>query len=120
MNRKEMMSFKNRDEMRANHRTYYGEIVDHPYCNAKGLVTRYIGVDRVRAALDAGDEHLNTIQLHQWDALVSRLKGATHLLQERGDYLSLGTGVCILKEAARRLIEESKNAEHSDPHMRGE
>lgn len=53
------------------------------------------------------DEHLNNIRLSMWDAKVSRLRGvATAALKKRGDWLSLGTGVCILKAYAKHLASQ--------------
>lgn len=66
-------------------------------------------VDQVRAALAAGDEHLNTLRLVQWDQ-ASHMQA--HLmrapLRERGDFYSLGSGVCVLKALARALAREAE------------
>jgi hypothetical protein len=62
-------------------------------------------VDKIREALKT-DEHLNNIPLIQWDTRVSSLRGATVALKKRGDWLSLGTGVCILKAYAKHLAQQ--------------
>ena len=90
-----------REDQPAMHRAYYGEIVKE--CRVR------IPADLVaksRQALADGDEHLNTIPLGIWDNMVRyTLPPVGKALKERGDYLTLGTGVCILKEAARLQAE---------------
>lgn len=89
-----------REDGPAMHRAYYGEIVRE--CRVR------IPADLVaqsRKALAEGDEHLNTIPLGLWDGMVSSLSGVNAALKARGDYLTLGTGVCVLKEAARLQAE---------------
>ena len=49
--------------------------------------------ERIRKALERGDDYLNTIPLHHWDAAAIRLG-----LRERG--LSLSEGVSLLKHVA--------------------
>jgi len=81
---------------------YYGEIV-----LAIGLenIPQPFALDKVRAALARGDDALNSLPLAAWDSHVSLIRGASKVLKDRGDFLSLGTGVCILKEAARIRAE---------------
>lgn len=64
-------------------------------------------LDRVRTALSAGDEHLNSIPLPVWDALAhgARLALATSF-KKHGDFFSLAGGVCAMKQAARDAVEE--------------
>lgn len=88
-----------REDQPAMHRAYYGEIVRE--CRVRVPADL---VERSRKALANGDSHLNTIPLGLWDGMVSGLR-VSPALKERGDYLSLGTGVCILKEAARLQAE---------------
>lgn len=68
-------------------------------------------VEKIRKALQT-DKHLNNIPLACWDARVSGLRGANVALKRRGDWLSLGTGVCILKAYAKHL---AGNGEKNDP-----
>jgi hypothetical protein len=84
---------------RERHRRYFGEIAEE--CNAGRLISSEL-VSRCAIALARGDRALNTIPLGLWDSMVHRLSGASQSLKDRGDWLSLGTGVCVLKEAARR------------------
>lgn len=101
--RAEYMAFKNSDEMNVNHHRYYGEIAEEI-----GLRLDVKLIEECAAALARGDEHLNTIALRRWDCMVPTLRGATAALKARGDWLSLGTGVCILKEAARRQAKDHR------------
>lgn len=88
----------------ARHREYYSQFVTP---KVKQLVLRHIGLERL---LRSKDPHLNDIRLALWDSLVGHIVGSevVTLLREAGDSLSLGTGVCILKEAARQIIEEER------------
>lgn len=101
--RKEYLALEYVDDATAmaRHREYYSQFVTP---KVKQLVLRYIGRERL---LRSTDPHLNDIKLPEWDWLVPHIDGvAVTLLREAGDFLSLGTGVCILKEAARQIIEE--------------
>lgn len=89
-----------------------------------------IGLD---ALLSSTDKYLNDIPLDKWDRLVYydtngsvKVQGRNVWTRERkwydkprwaevsselrkaGDFFSLATGVCILKEAARQIIEAAK------------
>jgi hypothetical protein len=88
------------------HREYYAQFVTP---RIKDEVRKYFGVEQLKRAL-ATDEHLNSIELHKWDALggypARRLSGAA--LKEAGDGSTMATTVCILKEAARQIVEEAQ------------
>lgn len=60
---------------------------------------------KARAALDAGDEHLNSIPLRIWDmhAACAHLAVA-RALKVHGDSYSLAGGVCSMKQAARDAL----------------
>jgi len=83
------------------HAEYYAEIV----ASVPLLPFPHQLVDRCRAALATGDQHLNTIPLPEWDAY-----GCSHglghspslkaNLRERGDFITLAGIVCILKSWA--------------------
>lgn len=101
--RKEYLALEYVDDATAmaRHREYYSQFVTP---KVKQLVLRYIGRERL---LRSTDPHLNDIKLSKWDCLVHYIDPvAVDLLREAGDFLSLGTGVCILKHAARQIIEE--------------
>lgn len=110
-----------RNEYMANsaelHRAYYSQFVN---AGVRNLVKCYIGME---ALLKSTDKHLNDIPLAKWDSMVipHNAKGYVRGTIEDGMLigylngtqmkacgeggLSLGVGVCILKEAARQLIE---------------
>lgn len=103
LTRKEHMAREYVDDATAmaRHREYYSQFVTP---KVKQLVLRRIGRKEL---LRSTDPHLNDIELDRWDRLVCQIDGAAvTLLHEAGDSLSLGAGVCMLKEAARQIIEE--------------
>lgn len=65
-------------------------------CTDKALIVK------VRAALDAGDEHLNTVSMAVWDTRALRVQGAlSRAFKAHGDCYSPAGGVCATKQAAR-------------------
>jgi hypothetical protein len=62
-------------------------------------------LDRVRIALAAGDELLNSIPLDTWDRLAT---GAALTIQsalkKHGDSYSKAGGVCVMKQAAKNAV----------------
>lgn len=84
---------------KATHSEYYGDVIE-TMGGAKSI-SLPVSLDVVQKALASSDKHLNSIPLARWDAAVPKLRNAKLALGQRGDYLTLGTGVCILKEAAR-------------------
>lgn len=96
-------------EKRCSHRAYYGQFVSS---HVKQLVVDRIGLPRLMASKD---EHLNDIPLQLWDSFWVSHTPSMHikppltigaLLREAGEGNSASTGTCILKEAARQVIEE--------------
>lgn len=100
------------------HRAYYGQFVND---QVKREVLQFIGLP---ALLASTDEHLNDIPMKKWDALggfafgfqgVMIMKPSTiepvdiNLIREAGEGVSASTMVCIYKEAAKQIIEESTN-----------
>jgi hypothetical protein len=72
------------------------------------MVRSRIGIETL---LDSTDPHLNDIPLMRWDILTGslfRLPGMRAKIRDVGEIASLATGVCILKEAARQIIEQEK------------
>lgn len=111
MTRKEYMHANSyassREEQRKVHEKYYGEIV-----NALGgafNIPLPFTLDVIRNALAQGDKHLNTLQLSVWDAYARHLftERVAYVLKERGDSISMGTAVCILKRAAVMQAESN-------------
>lgn len=83
------------------HREYYAQFVT-PAIRAEVLrsITRPV-------LLASKDEHLNDIPLQRWDNL-SFINRPALAIDEGGQRVySLAGGVCILKEAARQVIEEA-------------
>lgn len=105
MHRSEYMAAAGTESAAKAHRKYYGQFVTD---RIKTLVLQNISRKKLLASTDP---HLNDIPLRLWDNIVStRLitSDIARQLKECGDWLSLGTGVCILKEAARQIIEDQK------------
>mgnify|MGYP000298472842 CR=1 FL=1 len=100
------------------HRAYHAQFV-RPWMKQAILDT--IGLD---ALLSSTDRYLNDIPLDKWDRLVYYDANGKAVVNGRKvwtrktvwynkpgwieDGFSLGTGVCILKEAARQIIEAAK------------
>lgn len=83
------------------HRKYYAQFVTP---EIKHNVAQFWGVTRLVRAF-AKDKSFNTLPLRKWDLL--SLPTATHKqLIVAGDWISLGTQICINKEAARQIVEE--------------
>lgn len=83
------------------HREYYSQYVTG---EQRTIVKYAIGIDRLKASKD---EHLNDIPLTLWDRIAERGIGVLGVpMKKNGDYLTLAGQVCILKEAARQLIEK--------------
>ena len=103
MHRSEYMDPERTSDAQAEalHRAYYGQYVTDA---VKAVVLRTFTVEQLRAALPL-DKHLNNLPLRKWDAMVPRLPATVPaLLKQNGDWLSLSTGVCTLKEAARQIV----------------
>jgi len=87
------------------HRAYYAQFVND---KVRALVSRSMQINDLKAS---NCLHFNDIPLYEWDSLVWSLPYNTELIQaieDAGDWLSLGTGVCILKEAAKQIVESIK------------
>lgn len=86
-------------------RRYYGGIIEA--CGGARAFAPFLpfSLDKIRAAIASGDKHLNTLKLHAWD-MASYPASLPVSLKERGDYLTLGNKICVLKEAARILAKQ--------------
>lgn len=84
---------------------YYGEIIEA--CGGAWAFIPFLpfSLDKIRAAIVSGDKHLNTLTLHAWD-MAGYPASLPVSLKERGDYLTLGNKICVLKEAARLLAKQ--------------
>ena len=83
------------------HRAYYAQFVGPV---ARGLAKSIIGIEKLLASTDL---NFNDIPLARWDSIALAV-GSSSLMKEYGDVLTLSGQVCILKEAARQLVEEHK------------
>lgn len=113
MNRSEYMAATLEEQPQA-HRAYYGQFVNDMI---KKLVIShfttemYTGEDVLKRSFNM-DHAFNTdlTPLKQWDILGSYIplyhKYIIDQMKECGDYLTQAGEVCILKEAARQVVEE--------------
>jgi hypothetical protein len=109
MHRSEYMAMREPEDQARAHRAYYSQYVTEEI--KQRLLRRIL----LAELLNSTDQYLNDIRLGRWDAIVRNLPRTTvQQLRENGDWLSLGTGVCILKEAARQIIEEGQQKESHD------
>lgn len=69
-------------------------------------VVTAIGKDKILASTC---EHFNDIPLPLWDALVPRLPGS-ELVTRAETFYTLGTGVCIAKQAAKMYKDSQKES----------
>lgn len=86
------------------HEKYYSQFVDH---NIKNLVTRSIGLHRIKSSTDP---HFNDIPLHEWDGLESYIRSICGKAINKANFdggVSLSDCVCIAKQAARIVKESS-------------
>lgn len=84
------------------HREYYAQFVTQ---QAIDTVSRLIGKQRI---LNSTHEAFADIPLSEWDALPHFL-GIGHIFEQVGDSLTLSGYVCVYKEAARQLLERTRN-----------
>ena len=81
------------------HRQYYGQFVN---AGTKARVLSGIGLAALKKSTDP---HFNDIPLHEWDGLVANCPGSA-AFSKAGDYYTLAGGICLLKEAARQVLEQ--------------
>lgn len=91
-------------------RVTFAEFYRSVYREAGLCMIGEVFLSRVRRALEAGDEHLNTIPLREWDGRAAAAKSAISTsLRKHGDFWSLAGGVCTVKQlaidAATRTIQ---------------
>lgn len=93
------------------HQDYYLSVARSAYLSSPALMIR-----RARIALEAGDEHLNTIPLREWDIWsdsCSRQIGRALSLHGDTGY-SLGGGVCALKALVRHAALQIDGPMHPE------
>lgn len=93
--------FTRKDYLDSNctHEQYYSQFVND---QIKAIVSTFFGTKELKNAY-AKDPSFNTIPLQQWDNLTYRFS-CDKALKERGDYSTLAGKVCILKQAARMIV----------------
>jgi hypothetical protein len=103
-----MITRKDYLDGKATHAEYYRAVAKTAGVSYRKADSAFL--QRVRAALDEGDEHLNTISLDEWDARAwSLLPTVRYAFLEHGEQFSLAGGVCLCKQAARdAAIEKSR------------
>lgn len=96
-----MITRKDYLDGKATHREYYAQFVTE---QIRDLVRHGVGIERIKKSTD---KHFNDIPLHIWDCLASNNRYALAISKsENGQKdFSLGSSVCILKEAARQIKE---------------
>jgi hypothetical protein len=83
-----------------NHREYYAQFVTP---GVKQRVLQRFGIDALKASEEPS---FNDLPLAVWDSLLVPVPSEiASKLRECGDYATLSGCVCILKEAARQLVE---------------
>lgn len=84
------------------HQEYYSQFVT-PWI--KQLVVKSIGIERL---LKSTDPYLNDIPLREWDSLSFGFMISKEQLKKCGDFETLASKVCILKQAANMIINENR------------
>lgn len=85
------------------HREYYAQFVTP---EVKAEILHRFPIERLLKTAD--QKNLNSIPLHSWDQAAYSLRDVDALLRAAGDGPTLAGKVCILKEAAKQLIEETR------------
>jgi hypothetical protein len=89
-------------EGKCTHSEYYAQFVTPAY---KSRVLNFIGKEKIKGSTDP---NFSNVPLFQWDNIASPIPyTASQLMKEAGDYPTLAGCVCILKEAARQIANES-------------
>jgi hypothetical protein len=82
------------------HSEYYAQFVTQSVVN---LVERTFTIEVLKSAHQS-DKHFNSIPLYKWDNIATFVNSGV-LMKECGDFLTLSGQICILKEAARQLVQ---------------
>lgn len=93
---------------------YYSQFVTEAILQT---VERKFTLSRLQSAYLEG-VLFNSIPLKEWDGLSSVIllfnRSVGTKLKEAGDFFSVATGVCILKAAAKILVERSNNKDDEE------
>ena len=85
------------------HQEYYNQFVND---DIKKIVLNHFGYNKIKKSYSE-DKNLNNIPLQSWDNLAYFLNFREEF-KKYGDFESLASKVCILKNAARQIITENK------------
>ena len=92
------------------YRAYYAQFVTPTVRNSVRLC---FGMDRL--VNDGGQQFFNTIPLDEWDmlsnAVIRNRQLPVQMMRDAGETLNIGVAGCILREAARQLVEEHVQSE---------
>jgi len=83
------------------HEEYYNQFVNE---YVKKIVLSRYSKEELQQAYEL-DKHFNSIKLPVWESMAHNINVASKV-KEAGDYLTLAGSVCILKAAARQIINE--------------
>lgn len=82
---------------------YYTSVAKHAGLNMKNSAI----MPRVKAALENGDEHLNSITLATWDSMGANVWVRNSLYKSfkaHNDYMTLAGIVCVLKQSCINVV----------------
>ena len=89
------------------HREFYSQFVTD---SMKQSISAYFGIEKLKKAFEE-NKHFNSLKLESWDSLAfsccQHNYTVKEALKEAKHSYSLSTGVCIMKEAAKQIIEEN-------------
>jgi hypothetical protein len=88
-------------EKRCTHREYYAQFV------TEGIRQQVLSAIGKETLLRSTDPHLNDIPLAKWDSIHQRFDAIATRFSADGDN-SMNAGTCIVKEAARQIIESER------------
>jgi hypothetical protein len=89
------------------HDTYYRQFVTD---GIKQMVLNRFGLDKLKVHVTKKMDEKGYIPLDKWDAMAGGYgsKLGESKMKEVGDYPSLAGAVCILKQAAKMIVEENE------------
>ena len=103
-----MFTRKQRLANECTHREYFAQFVTD---GTRTAVLNSIGLSALKGSTDL---HLNDIPLQRWDNTSFYIQSGS--MEKAGDWLSPAGKVCILKEAARQILDAETGGEdyHAD------
>ena len=102
-----MFTRKDYLDKKCTHREYYSQFVT---VGVKNAVLREIGKENILDAFKTS-EHFSKIPLKTWDTIADYQITSWEIssqMKKAGDYLTLGSAVCIAKEAALQIATSEK------------